>query len=238
MDLQQSVTESMHTVSQVIGYIPCYSCMPSKPVVDGIQDAVGDLLGGMAGPGIRPANGRRQRIMQSRGTRALGETQAVAAIAAGPTAPSSQHRYSLASSIYTSAVSLAATVLVLAPNQELLAECEHVVQSAAQRGLACSGHIGTVYLCCTSFQCRLYAMFCSHPAALWQKVLWMASASLLWRRFRSETVITAGCCNGQPPCQVQQHRQDWQRAEQMLPSPSWKACLLASAGLPAKLLSC
>lgn len=61
--------------------------------IDCIQDAVGDLLGGMAGPGIRATNGRRQRIMQSRGTRALGESQAVAAIAAGPAAPSSQHRY-------------------------------------------------------------------------------------------------------------------------------------------------
>ena len=57
-----------------------------------VQDAVGDLLGGMTGPGMRPIN-RRQRIMQSRGTRALGESQAAAAIAAGPVAPSSQHRY-------------------------------------------------------------------------------------------------------------------------------------------------
>lgn len=66
---------------------------PSSCRFDCLQDAVGDLLGGMAGPGIRATNGRRQRIMQSRGTRALGESQAVAAIAAGPAASSSQHRY-------------------------------------------------------------------------------------------------------------------------------------------------
>ena len=63
-----------------------------QAVVISVQDAVGDLLGGMAGHGMRPIN-RRQRIMQSRGTRALGESQAAAAIAAGPAAPSSQHRY-------------------------------------------------------------------------------------------------------------------------------------------------
>lgn len=62
-----------------------------KAVVESVQDAVGDLLGDMAGPGMRPIN-RRQRIMQSRGTRALGESQAATAIAAGPAAPSSQHR--------------------------------------------------------------------------------------------------------------------------------------------------
>lgn len=60
-------------------------------LVESVQDAVGDLLGDMAGPGMRPIN-RRQRIMQSRGTRALGESQAATAIAAGPAAPSSQHR--------------------------------------------------------------------------------------------------------------------------------------------------
>ena len=59
-----------------------------------LQDAVGDLLGTMGG-GMRNMNvdRRRHRIMQSRGTRALGEgPQAAAALAAGPAAPSAQHR--------------------------------------------------------------------------------------------------------------------------------------------------
>ncbi|DBB00800.1 TPA: hypothetical protein ACH3X1_000730 [Trebouxia sp. C0004] len=58
-------------------------------------DAVGDLLGNMGGAGMRNMNAdrRRHRIMQSRGTRALGEgPQAAAAIASGPAAPSAQHR--------------------------------------------------------------------------------------------------------------------------------------------------
>ena len=60
------------------------------------QDAVGDLLGNMGGAGMRNMNAdrRRHRIMQSRGTRALGEgPQAAAAIASGPAAQSAQHRY-------------------------------------------------------------------------------------------------------------------------------------------------
>ncbi|KAL0033594.1 hypothetical protein WJX79_006288 [Trebouxia sp. C0005] len=58
-------------------------------------DAVGDLLGNMGGAGMRNMNAdrRRHRIMQSRGTRALGEgPQAAAAIASGPAAQSAQHR--------------------------------------------------------------------------------------------------------------------------------------------------
>ena len=60
------------------------------------QDAVGDLLGNMGGAGMRNMNAdrRRHRIMQSRGTRALGEgPQAAAAMASGPAAQSAQHRY-------------------------------------------------------------------------------------------------------------------------------------------------
>ncbi len=62
------------------------------------QDAVGDLLGNMGGAGMRNMNAdrRRHRIMQSRGTRALGEgPQAAAAIPSGPAAQSAQHRYLL-----------------------------------------------------------------------------------------------------------------------------------------------
>lgn len=58
------------------------------------QDAVGELLGNMAGPGGRlrpPEAGRRARIMQSRGTRVLGDGP-TSAVAAGPNAPSAQHR--------------------------------------------------------------------------------------------------------------------------------------------------
>ncbi len=64
------------------------------------QGAVGDLLGNMGGAGMRNMNAdrRRHRIMQSRGTRALGEgPQAAAAIASGPAAQFAQHRYLLAS---------------------------------------------------------------------------------------------------------------------------------------------
>ena len=64
------------------------------------QDAVGDLLGNMGGAGMRnmTADRRRHRIMQSRGTRALGEgPQAAAAIASGPAGQSAQHRYPRAS---------------------------------------------------------------------------------------------------------------------------------------------
>ena len=60
-----------------------------------VQDAVGELLGNMAGAGGRMNNPdrRRARIMQSRGTRVLGDgPQSTSAIAAGPTAPSTQHR--------------------------------------------------------------------------------------------------------------------------------------------------
>lgn len=60
------------------------------------QDAVGELLGNMAGAGgrMRPQEaGRRARIMQSRGTRVLGEGP-TSAVAAGPTVPSTQHRSS------------------------------------------------------------------------------------------------------------------------------------------------
>ena len=64
-----------------------------------MQDAVGDLLGNMGGAGMRTMNAdrRRQRIMQSRGTRALGEgPQAAAANVSGPAAASAQHRYNSA----------------------------------------------------------------------------------------------------------------------------------------------
>ena len=71
------------------------------------QDTVGDLLGNMAGAGMRTermqVDRRRQRIMQTRGTRGLGEgPQAAAAMSAGPSASSAQHRCQHCSSaLYT-----------------------------------------------------------------------------------------------------------------------------------------
>ena len=57
---------------------------------------MGELLGNMAGPGARLINPdrRRARIMQSRGARVLGDGPPSASThAVGPSAPSTQHRY-------------------------------------------------------------------------------------------------------------------------------------------------